>query len=135
KSCSNGLHLAASLVQRRVELLAGADAELPEDLSQVPLDRSRAEEQLGAYLRVRVPLARKLGDLCFLSREIATSLRGTFACLLAGGEKLSAGSLRECLHPDRGEKFVRGVQLFARVNAPAGTTQPFSVQQVRTRSL
>ena len=40
----------------RAELLAGADPELAEHLGQVPLDRARAEEQLGADLRVRLPV-------------------------------------------------------------------------------
>ena len=39
--------------QRRAQLAAGADAELGEHLAQVVLDGARADEQLGADLRVR----------------------------------------------------------------------------------
>ena len=42
--------------ERPAELLAGADAELGEDLAQVVLDGARADEQLRADLRVRVPV-------------------------------------------------------------------------------
>ena len=57
-----------------VELSAGADAELREDLAHVPLDGAWAEEQLGADLRVRVAVARELGDLCFLGGEVVAGL-------------------------------------------------------------
>ena len=45
----------ADVGQRGAQLLAGADPELSEDLGQVPLHRARAEEELGADLRVRFP--------------------------------------------------------------------------------
>lgn len=44
--------VAAAVGQRLLELAAGSDLELGEDLSQVVLDRARAEEQLGGDLRV-----------------------------------------------------------------------------------
>ena len=44
--------------QDPVELAAGADAELGEDLAQVVLDRARADEQPGADLRVGQPVPR-----------------------------------------------------------------------------
>ena len=50
--------IAAPVGQRRAELPARADAELAEHLAQVPLDGARAEEQLRADLRVRLPVRR-----------------------------------------------------------------------------
>jgi hypothetical protein len=52
-----------TLCQRGLQFVAGADAELGEYLAQVPFDRARAEEQLGADLRVRQAVAGEPGDL------------------------------------------------------------------------
>ena len=60
---SDGRGRQAAVGQRRAELPARADPELPEHLAQVPLDRARAEEQLGADLGVRVPVGRQPRDL------------------------------------------------------------------------
>jgi len=52
--------------QDPVELAAGADAELGEDLAQVVLDRARADEQPGADLRVGQAVAGQPRDLSLL---------------------------------------------------------------------
>ena len=52
-----------------MELAARADAELREHVLQVPLDGARADEQLGADLGVRAPVARQTRDLRLLRGE------------------------------------------------------------------
>ena len=66
------------LRQRPGELPAGADAELDEHLAQVPLDRPRADGELGADSRVGQPVAgepRRSAPLPRAWNELAFSLR------------------------------------------------------------
>src|SRR5581483_7746500 len=83
------------LRQRVAKLPASADAELAEDLAQVVLDRARADEQLGADLRVGVSVAGQPRDLELLGREVVARVRGDPPHGLAGGEELAAGTLGE----------------------------------------
>src|SRR3954462_15402925 len=71
--------------ERAAQLLAGADLELGEHLAQVVLDGARADEQLGADLRVRLPVARHAGDLRLLRREEVARLDRELAHRVAGG--------------------------------------------------
>src|SRR3954469_1288228 len=78
-----------SSVKRRrsgAELLAADDIELAEDLVQVVLDRARADEQLGADLRVGVPFAGQARHLELLGRQGVARVRGQAAYGLAGGD-------------------------------------------------
>ena len=59
-----------------LELAAGADAELGEDLAQVVLDGARADEQPRADLRVGEAVARQPGDLRLLRGELVARLGG-----------------------------------------------------------
>jgi hypothetical protein len=52
--------------QHAVELTAGADAQLGEDLAQVVLDGVGADEQPGADLRIGQPVAGQPRDLGLL---------------------------------------------------------------------
>ena len=61
----------AVLGQRSAKLPARADPELGEHLAQVPLDRARAEEELGADLGIREPVAGEPGDLLLLRSELS----------------------------------------------------------------
>jgi len=54
-----------------VEVLAGADAELGEDLAQVVLDRLAADEQLGGDLLVGCPVACRLATNSIASSQAA----------------------------------------------------------------
>ena len=65
----------AGRTRARPQLFAGADAELGEDLVQVVLDGARADEQLRADLRVRLPVGGELGDLRLLGREDVARVR------------------------------------------------------------
>src|SRR3954453_18158327 len=106
-----------SVRERVSELAARADVELAEDLAQVVLDRSRADEQLGADLRVRLPVARHAGDLRLLRRQHVARVRVTPARGLAGGLQLAAGALGERLSSAAAEAVVRGAQELAGVDA------------------
>src|SRR5215472_16082623 len=119
------------LGQRRSELPARGDTELHEHVAQVPLDRARADEQLGADLRVRQAIADELGDLPFLRRELVARVWAALTHLLARCHQLPAGALGERLHPDPGEHVVGRTQLIARVDAAALAAQPLPVEQMR----
>src|SRR5580693_7920056 len=99
------------------ELSAGADAELGVHLAQVPLDRARADEQLGADLRVGLPLTGEPGDLRLLGGELLAHLYSVRADRLPGGKQLTASALRERLEAHRGAHPVGRTQLLARVEA------------------
>src|SRR5262245_44836560 len=105
----------AAVRQHRTELPARADAKLSEHLAQVPLDGSRAEEQLGADLRVREALRRQPCDLSLLRGQLVPRLDAALAHCLAGGQQLVAGALGEALHPHLREHLVRDAAPFARL--------------------
>src|SRR3954454_17667530 len=52
-----------TILQGLGQLIAGADVELREDLAQVVLDSTGADEQLAGDLRVGLPVCRQLTDL------------------------------------------------------------------------
>src|SRR4051794_15584961 len=81
--------------QRVVELAARTDAELGEDVAQMPLDGARADEQLRADLGIRAPIARQAGDLRLLRGELVARLHRALADGLTRGEQLAAGALGE----------------------------------------
>src|SRR5262249_11404861 len=97
------------------------------------LHGARAEEELRADLRVRVPVARELRDLRLLGGELAAGVVRSLARLLAGGDQLSSGALRERLHADCAEHVVRGMEMLTRVDASALAAQPLPVQEVCAR--
>ena len=110
---------ALGVRERRAQLLARADAELREHLVQVVLDGARADEQLGADLRVRLPVDGEPGDLRLLRGEQVARLDREPAHRLAGGRQLAPGTLGEPLGADAAERLVGGAKLLARVDAPA----------------
>ena len=103
---------------------------LVEDLAQVVLDGSRADEQSSADLRVRVPVAGELGDLRLLSGELGAGLGRAFADGLTGGPQLAPGALGECLESHLGEQVVSGAELLACVQSTAVAAQPLAVDEV-----
>ncbi len=125
--------------QDAVELAAGADIKLGEDLAQVVLDRARADEQPRADLRVGEPFVGQPRHLGLLGgQRITTGLVGTradglpdaLADGLAGGHQLAAGPLGERLHAHRVQHAVGGAQLLPRVHAAVLPAQPLPVEQV-----
>src|SRR5262245_10561401 len=121
--------LGCGVRERVVELAPRPDAELREDVAQVPLDRARADEQLRADLGVRAPVTRQTGDLRLLGGQVVAGLHGALAHRLAGGQQLAAGALGEALGPHRREHLVRRAQLLARVHPPLLAAQPLAVEQ------
>src|SRR5205085_2773963 len=90
------------------KLLAGADVELGEHLAKVVLDGAGADEQLGADLRVRLPVGGESGDLGLLRGEDVACFLGTPARRLSGGEELATSTLGERVGPEAPEHLVRG---------------------------
>src|SRR3954451_16060241 len=76
-----------------------ADAELGEDLLEVPFDRPRAEEELRADLGVRAPVAREPRDLLLLRRQLVARVVAALAHLLPRRQQLVPGALGEPLPP------------------------------------
>jgi hypothetical protein len=118
--------------KRAGQLVAAVDSELAEHLSQVPLNRARAEEQPRADLRVRQAVARELSDLPLLRRQIIACFDGSPAGSLARRHQLATRALRERLHPHRREHVVCCAELLARVDPATLATQPLTVEQART---
>src|SRR5579863_6940006 len=93
---------AAVVGQRLLELVAGADLKLREDLAQVVFDRTGAEEQPGGDFRVGQADAGQPGDLGLLRGELVARIDVVLAGGLARGGQLAAGSPGESLQADRG---------------------------------
>ena len=77
--------------QGPVELAAGADAELGEDLAQVVLHRAGADEQPGGDLRIGQAVPGQPGDLGLLGGQLAAGRHGALAGGLPGSRQLAAG--------------------------------------------
>src|SRR5207253_5555472 len=88
------------------ELVARGDFELLEDLAQVVLDRSGADEELCADLGVGETILGESGDLSFLGCEHAARLVGAPARGLARGRELATGALGKRVGPDKAERVV-----------------------------
>src|SRR4051812_24705975 len=91
----DGRGLPVAVGQGVPQAAARADAQLGEDLVEVPLDGPRAEVELGADLGIRVPFARESRDVLLLRRELVARLAGAPAHLRAGRVQLVAGALGE----------------------------------------
>src|SRR5437660_12405312 len=73
--------------QHPVQLVARADIQLGEDLAEVVLDRSPADEQPRTDLGVGDTVASQPRDLRLLSGELVARLDVAFACALAGRQQ------------------------------------------------
>jgi hypothetical protein len=100
-----------------------------EDLAQVVLDGSRADEQLCADLRVGEAVAGQPSDVCLLGCEQPALVVGAPPRRLTRRCELVTGALGEPLGPDTAELFVGSAELLARIDAPVLATQPFAVQE------
>src|SRR5712691_2667492 len=76
---------SAAAGQGAVELVAGGDVELGEDLVEVVLDGAGAHEQLGGDLGVGQAVGGQPGDLGLPAGEPEGGLAGALADVLAGG--------------------------------------------------
>src|SRR5258707_9947901 len=68
--------LRVRAAQRLCKLPAGTDAQLCENLAQMPFDGAMAEEELLADLRVREAIVSQASDLRFLRRERLPGIGG-----------------------------------------------------------
>ena len=113
------------------QLPAGTDAELGEHVAQMPLDGPRAEEEPRTDLRIRQALARPGRAICrscaVRSSRVSTVRLRTFSPVASSSLR---GALGERLHPDRGEHFVGGAELVARVDPAVLAAQPLPVEQM-----
>jgi hypothetical protein len=96
----------------------------------VPLDGPRAQEQLRADLRVRLPVRRTLRDLKLLPCKFVGRFHGAPAHR-PGGQQLAPGGLGINLHADVEEHLVCGAELLAGVDAAGIAAQPLAVDQQR----
>src|SRR3954454_21743272 len=106
-----------------------ADAELGEDLLEVPFDRAGAEEELRADLGVRAPVAREPRDLVLLRRQLVARVVAALAHLLARRQQLVPGALGKPVRAHREQHLARDPQLLARVDPPPRAAQPLPVEQ------
>src|SRR3954471_8273077 len=111
------------------ELVARGDVELQEDLAQVVLHGTGADEQLSADLGVGETFLGEPSDLRLLRREDAARLFGALSRRLSRGEKLATGTLREALGADLAEHLVGRSELLPSVHSPVLAPQPFAVQE------
>src|SRR5262249_60606810 len=130
-ACRRRLRCSSRLEQHRAELPARGDAELGEDLAQVPFNRTWAQEQLRADLRVREPVPGEAGDLFLLRGQLIAGLGTALAHLLARGDELPAGPLgvRRVAHSV--EHDMREAELLAGIDAAVLAAQPLAVDEMR----
>ena len=112
-----------------MELAAGIDLQLLEDLGQVVLDGSGADEHAGADLGIGEPFSGQVGDAALLRGELPGGFCHPLAHCLSGGQQLPACPFGEASHPHRTQLFVRSPELFAGVCAAVLPAQPFAVEQ------
>src|SRR5258708_27584223 len=93
--------LRVRAVQRLCELPAGTDAQLCENLAQMPFDGAMAEEELLADLRVREAIVSQASDLRFLRRERLLGIGGGRSPQLPRGPRLRPRPPRPSLPPPR----------------------------------
>src|SRR5829696_2477493 len=108
-----GLHGRGLRRKRVAQRAARADAELGEHLLEVPFDGAWAEEELGADLRVRPPVASEPGDVLLLWGELVARVLAPLAYLLAGRQQLVPGTLGEALRTHRQQHLAGDAQLLA----------------------
>ena len=102
------LHRAQLADGQPAQLIPRRDLELLEDLAEVVLHSSMADEQLGADFGVGEPFSGQSGDLCFLRRQHHALVVGSPAQVPAGSQKFSAGTFGERFRTDVVEGVVSG---------------------------
>src|ERR671931_572143 len=80
------------------ELPARGDAELGEDLVEVPFDGATADVQASRDLGVGESLADEANDLSLLRGELSAACGSTLADAFAGGLQLVSSALSERVH-------------------------------------
>ena len=126
---------AIALFDSACQLDPVRDADLAEDVAEVGLDRLGADEELRGDLGVGAAVPSQPGDVLLLRRELIERVDPPLAHLLAGGEQLMAGPLGERLGTHLDERLIGGSELLTSIDPAALTTQPLSVDQLRSGQL
>src|SRR3954452_19946619 len=103
--------------ERRRELVARMDAELPIHVTQVVLDRLGTEEERRGSLARRLPLGEETRDLQLLRREVVEGARVAAARRLARGRQLRPSLLGPRMRAELLEHRQSLAQLLARMDA------------------
>ena len=120
---------------RDSQLPARTDAQLGEDLSEMPLDRARTEEESSADLCVGQAVAGEPRYVELLEGQLLEGLDTPSGRLVTDQGEFSPGSFGERGYPHRGQHVVSGAQLFPGLYALAGAAQPLAVQEVASGQL
>ena len=123
------------LADRLAKLFPRPNAELHEDLREVPFDGARAQEESSADLDVRETVVGEHDDLPFLGGEVSTCLVDAFPHCLARCQELATGTLGECVETHGRERLMSRPQLLARIHSASFAPEPFAVQQARSGQL
>src|SRR5262249_34860181 len=133
-SCASANSPMRMLVQATgryaAELVAGGDLELSEDLVQVVLDRSRADEELRAERGVGETVSREPGGLRLLGCELAARLVRASAGGFARSQELSTSALGKRFGAKLAEHLVGCSKVLARVDTAVLPAQPLAVHEV-----
>src|SRR5262249_17597283 len=112
------------------QLRARGDAELGENLTEVILDRPRAEEQLRGDLLVRLAPRYQTADLELLRRQLGERAHVAAPGRLAGGAKLAVRALLPRPGAEPLEDVGRGAQVLPRLRPPPVAAQELAIQQL-----
>src|SRR3954447_193658 len=119
------------VLRYRAELFARVDPELREHAAQMPLDRTRADEELCADLGIRAALGGEACDLRLLRGELVTRVGRALAHRLARRHPLTARAFGESVHAgDIRPHPVCNPEMLTSFGAPALASQPLAVDQV-----
>src|SRR4051812_34080200 len=121
--------------ERRRELVARMDSELPIHVTQVVLDRLGTEEKRRGSLTRGLPLGEETRDLQLLRREVVERARVAAASGLARGRKLRASLLGPRARAERFEHPQSLAQLLARSDALPRTSEARAASQARDSAL
>src|SRR6478735_7455402 len=92
----------------RPELPSRGDAELDEDLPEVPFDGVRADEQLRTDLLIGQTVGSQSRDLLLLSGELIARADRLLAHLFTGRDQFTSGPFGEAVCTDADERLVGG---------------------------
>src|SRR4051812_10220514 len=115
------------------KLGAGADAELPVDVTEVVLDRLGAENQLCARLAICRSPRHGARDLQLLRRQAVTEIDVATAHRLAGRAELLLGAGRPRHRLELRESVQRRAEVLARLHATPGSSKALAEDQRRAR--
>ena len=110
------------------------NADLPEDVAEMPFDGARAQEQAPADLSIGKTLFDEVRDLLLLSSELQrSSIEIPARSSPRGRRELAPCALGEGPDPHLVQRLVRDFKLLARIASSVSATQPLTIEKVRPR--